>query len=279
MRTLVFGARGYLAGYFLQAMDGAEGSTADIADADQVAGELQRHDPDVVINCAGKTGRPNVDWCEFNKPETLRSNVTGPLVLLEQCLERKVFLVQMSTGCLYTGDNGGEGFSEEDEPNFLGSYYVRTKASAERLLAEFPVLILRPRMPMDGSLNPRNLIIKLSKYSRVINEPNSLTYVPDLMAAAQTLIAQRATGLFNVVNTGAVSPLEIVQRYQEIVDRSHEFTEISLSELSRIIEAGRSNCILSNSKLLGQGIEMRNVDEVLQESLTSIASQMNSPAK
>jgi dTDP-4-dehydrorhamnose reductase len=36
--------------------------------------------PDVVINAAGKTGKPNVDWCEDHKEETLRSNDTGPLV-------------------------------------------------------------------------------------------------------------------------------------------------------------------------------------------------------
>ena len=41
--------------------------------------------PDVVINCAGKTGRPNVDWCEDHKEETVRANVTGPLILLDEC--------------------------------------------------------------------------------------------------------------------------------------------------------------------------------------------------
>ena len=34
-----------------------------------------------VINCAGKTGRPNVDWCEDHRPETVMSNVVGTITL------------------------------------------------------------------------------------------------------------------------------------------------------------------------------------------------------
>jgi dTDP-4-dehydrorhamnose reductase len=102
-----------------------------------------------VINCAGKTGRPNIDWCEDHKPETLRSNTTGALVLLGECLQRCIYLVHLSSGCLYRGDSGGTGFGEEDPPNFLDSFYVRTKWWAEEALSEFPVLIVRPRMIFD----------------------------------------------------------------------------------------------------------------------------------
>jgi hypothetical protein len=33
--------------------------------------------PTHVLNSAGVTGRPNVDWCEDNKKETIRANVIG----------------------------------------------------------------------------------------------------------------------------------------------------------------------------------------------------------
>src|SRR5262249_23640971 len=151
------------------------------ADPAAVERALAEAGPDVVINCAGRTGRPNVDWCERHRAETLRSNVTGPLVLLGACLRPGAYLAQLGSGCLYSGDNGGTGFAEGDPPNFAGSYYSRTKAWAEQALREFPVLILRPRMPFDGSGSPRCLLTKLAGYRRVLDAPNSLTHLPDLL--------------------------------------------------------------------------------------------------
>ena len=37
---------------------------------------LSKDKADVIINCLGRTGRPNVDWCESHKTETYESNLT-----------------------------------------------------------------------------------------------------------------------------------------------------------------------------------------------------------
>ena len=55
--------------------------------------------PTHVINCAGKTGRPNVDWCESHKLETIESNVTGTLLVAKACHDRNVHLTVLATGC------------------------------------------------------------------------------------------------------------------------------------------------------------------------------------
>jgi dTDP-4-dehydrorhamnose reductase len=60
----------------------AVSGNVDIADRVALEDVLDTHKPTVVINCAGKTGRPNIDWCESHKIETLRSNGTGALALL-----------------------------------------------------------------------------------------------------------------------------------------------------------------------------------------------------
>ena len=70
--------------HFLKLFPDAQTPNVDIATKHEIALSLDEQ-PDIVINCAGKTGHPNVDWCEDHKMETLRSNVTGPLVLLEEC--------------------------------------------------------------------------------------------------------------------------------------------------------------------------------------------------
>jgi hypothetical protein len=48
--------------------------------------------PTRAINCAGKTGRPNIDWCEAKTTgfEMLRSNVIETLLSTELCHEKGV---------------------------------------------------------------------------------------------------------------------------------------------------------------------------------------------
>jgi 3,5-epimerase/4-reductase len=182
MPALIYGAKGYLGQQFLNLLPNAVASEVDIADTTAVAAELDRVRPDIALNCAGKTGRPNVDWCEDHKAETLAANVTGPLVLLKELAARNVYWVHLGSGCIYQGDNNGKGYSETDPANYFGSFYSRTKAWSDAILQDFPVLNLRLRMPFDGSDNPRNLLTKIAKYSRVLDTENSLTYLPDFFA-------------------------------------------------------------------------------------------------
>lgn len=271
MKTLIFGSAGFIGGQLCEAIPTAIGSTADIADPVAVAEELDRHEPEVVVNCAGRTGRPNVDWCETHRAETLRSNVTGPLVLLDACLARDVYLVHISSGCLYQGDNGGAGFSEDDPPNFDGSFYSRSKAYSDRILSEFPVLILRPRMPFDNTLHSRSLFGKLRGYTRVLDAVNSLTYLPDFLFAALELIRQRREGIYNVVNPGAASPYQLMERYRKVVDPGHTFDRMTVNQLHEVTAAARSNCLLSTDKLERAGITLRGVDEAIDLALQAIS--------
>jgi len=275
VRILIFGAAGYLGTHYSRYFAGSAGTAADIADRESVEESLDRHSPEVVLNCAGKTGRPTVDWCESHRAETLRSNVLGPVVLAEACRARRILLVHLSSGCLYEGANEGRGFSEADPPNFTGSFYVRSKTCAELLLQDFPVLILRPRMPFDDSLHPRGLIGKLVRYRRVLDTPNSLTYVPDLLAATRHLISVGQIGVFNVTNPGVTSPLDIMCRYRDVVDPKHVLEPLSAAELDRQVVARRSNCQLCTRKLEETGYRARPVTCAIDEALQQIRNQVS----
>ena len=266
-KVLIFGGRGYLGRAFQSLYSSALCPDVDIADVSAVAEILDREKPDVVINAAGKTGRPNIDWCEEHKEETLRSNLTGPLVLLEECSQRNIYWVHLSSGCIYEGDKGGRGFTEEDPPNFTGSFYSRVKGWADQVLGEFPVLILRLRMPFDGSTNERNLLMKLRKYPKVLDVQNSLTYLPDFLSAAKTLIERRWTGIYNIVNPGTVSPYEIMALYKKIAVHDHPCERLSLKDLSSVVRAARSNCVLSIAKLQREGIVLPDVHRRVEEAL------------
>lgn len=268
MKILVFG-QGYVAHQF-QAAFGAEDCTISalrLEDYSTVKAELERVQPDVVVNCAGKTGRPNVDWCEDHKMETLTSNVTAPLILARACEELKLYMVHVGSGCVYDGYNDGRGYSEEDAPNFFGSFYSRTKMWSEAMLKEFPILQLRLRMPFDSVPSERNFITKLVKYNKVISVPNSISVLEDFMVAAKALIQKRAVGVYNVTNPGTITHQEILDMYKELVDPNYHYTLFTVEEMEKITKAKRSNCGLSVEKLEREGIHLRPVAEAVRAAL------------
>ncbi len=264
---LVFG-NGYVGNKFKARLgERAVISHADIADATAVRAALDHHKPNTVINCAGKTGKPNVDWCEDHKEETYRSNVLGPKILAEECQKRAIHLTHIGSGCVYAGDNGGKGYTEEDPPNYDGSYYSNTKRESEAMLKQFAVLQLRMRMPVDSAPNDRNLITKLVKYRKVISVPNSVSIIDDFITAALRLIELRRTGIYNVTNPGAIVHPEILDAYKEIVDPSFSYEQMSMDALGKIIKAGRSNCVLNTDKLAKEGITLPHVKDAIRTAL------------
>lgn len=270
-KILIFG-EGYLGKRMLEHLPGDLYITStDIADHSAVATVLDGMKPDVIVNCAAKIGRPNIDWCESNPEETIHSNVLGPVVLAKECLKRGIFMAHVGSGSVYQGDNGGRGFSEVDLPNDTGSLYGLSKVISERALGAFPVLQLRIRLPIDSEPGPKNLITKLVKYRKVISAPNSVTVVADFLEAAKILIERRKTGIYNVTNPGAITHQEILDLYKEIVDPGFSYEVMGAEELSKVTKAGRSNCILSTAKLASEGVSMRPVKEAVRETLAQYA--------
>lgn len=266
MKCLIFG-NGYLGNKFHKAWEGSLIDEADITDASAVRAAIKKHQPDVLINCAAKTGKPNIDWCEDHKLETLESNLRGPMTLLSVCSELNQYWVQIGSGCIYQGDNGGKGWSEDDRPNFEGSYYSKVKGWMNEILRDYPVLQLRLRMPLDGEPGPRNFITKIANYPKVISVPNSITVIDDLIVAAKALIQQKATGIYNVVNPGVIEHKEILSLYKEIVDPNHTYQLISLEELAALAKAPRSNCVLSTKKLTDAGVHLPDIRSRVKDML------------
>lgn len=260
-KILIFGA-GWLGHKFKNYL-GAELSRADITNKQAVEEALNLIKPDVVINTAGKTGKPNIDWCEDHKVETINSNITGPLVLLKACLDRGIFLAHLSSGCIFDGASPEKGgFSEEDKPNPV-SFYSWTKTMADDVLKGFPVLILRLRMPVDKEPNQRNLITKLAGYPKIVDVVNSVTIVDDLLYATKELIKKNKTGIYNIVNPGPVKHKDILTWYTKIVKPSHQYELIAAEDLLNegLAKAGRSNCILDTRKLEAEGVKLQSAKD------------------
>jgi len=275
MKYLIFGKNGWLAQKFNKFFEDGGISGVDITDLGAIRKELDEKKPEIVINAAGITGRPNIDWCEEHKLETIAGNVIGPLNILQVCSERGIYWVHLGSGCIFQGDNNGKGWKETDEAN-PPSFYSWTKYWTDSILKNFPILIVRLRLPIDIEPSFRNLIDKLIKYPEVIDSENSVTVIPDLLEAAKKLIDKKLTGIYHVVNPGTIKPSEIMKLYQKIIDPNHQFKIISDKTLYKkgLAKAVRSNCILNTDKLKKEGIVLKPIQkrivEVIKEYKTNL---------
>jgi UDP-glucose 4,6-dehydratase len=220
-----------------------------------VTAEIHAVRPDRVVIAAGLTGRPNIDWCEAHPVETHAVNVVGTIHCVRAAVDAGIHVTNFATGCIYEYDAahpvGGAGFTEDDPPNFDGSVYSRGKAAAEAATRELHGhLLFRIRMPFTGDGSPRCFLTKIANYARVVDVPNSISVLPSLLPGAVAMIAAGAAGVYNFVNPGPLSHVQLLTEYAAHVDASFVPCVMSQAEHdTTAVVARRSNCCLDASKL------------------------------
>ncbi len=253
VKYLIFGRGGWLAHklkHHFKGEGGAVISGANVTNFNEVVRDILVYQPQIVINAAGVTGKPNIDWCETSPGITLHVNTVGAINVALASVSTGRFMLHLSSGCIFEGTDAVM-FDEED-PTTPPSYYSKTKAWADEILKDMPVCIVRLRMPIDTEPSPRNLIDKLVGYDKIIEARNSVTIIPDLIEAIHRLIESRSTGIYHVVNPGVVSHREILDLYREYVDPAlpeKEFIDPEELYKQGLAKARRSNCVLSTQKL------------------------------
>jgi len=260
-RVLIFGGKTGWIGGLMAEMCKKEGLEVFLAESrmqnrEAVEKELDTVKPSHVLMAGGMTGRPNIDWCEDHKPETLRTNVIGTLNIADCCNERNIHCTIYATGCIFKYDEAhpmgsGIGFTEESEPNFAESFYSETKGYMEKMLKHYPSsLILRVRMPISDDLIHRNFVTKIVKYERVVNIPNSMTVLTEMLPASLAMAKKGLTGVYNFTNPGVISHNEVLDLYTKYIDPTYTYKNFTVEEQSKILKAGRSNNELDTTKLM-----------------------------
>src|SRR3989339_1607311 len=275
MKILIIG-NGYL-GNRCKNVWGEEAVIADrhIETRQDVLELLDRFQPDAVLNAAGVTGSPNVDWCETHQLETMVGNTKLPITIAEGCQERGVYMLHMGSGCIFYGDSPhpDKAWREDDFGN-PSPVYSRSKWAADLALSTLPnVGVARIRMPIDWMPAPGNLIDKLSSFAKVIDVENSVTILDDMIDVFYQLLAKRAPGIFHVTNPGTMRHRDRLALYKELVDPEHTCEWISNDELvsQGLAAKGRSNNFLASENLAKVGITMRPIEEALRDTMEKYA--------
>ena len=225
-----------------------------------------------VINAAGYTGKPNVDSCEIHKADTIHGNIVWPQILTDWCILNDIPLGHVSSGCIYEGRRSdGKPFTEEDVPNFSfdynnSSFYSGTKVIAENIVKKHDKhYIWRLRIPFEEYDNSRNYISKILKYEKLLDAENTVSNKQEFVSACiQTIQKEVPYGTYNVANGGYITTKSVVEKLKSTIAKDKTFTFVEEGEFYKnIVKTPRSNCVMSNEKLLSTGIKMRTADEAL----------------
>ncbi|MEM8668669.1 MAG: sugar nucleotide-binding protein [Planctomycetota bacterium] len=245
------------------------------------AGELEKRlselSPDILINCAGYTGKPNVDACETDKTNCLAGNAVLPGIVAEACDTLEIPWGHVSSGCIFTGsrDDGG-GFREEDGPNFTFrqnncSYYSGTKALGEEILANVSnCYIWRLRIPFNHIDSPRNYITKLMSYDTLLQAENSLSHLDEFVSASLACFERNVEfGTYNLTNPGSVKTSDVVELIQQagVCQKAFRFFDSESQFMTKAAKTPRSNCIMDSSKAIAAGLTLTPVQEALRAAL------------
>ena len=276
MKPLLLGSTGYIGQKFAQKINCVKMKHQDVSVRNLLRLWVQTSF-DTIINCAGVVGRPNVDAVEKRKEDAVNGNVVLPAILAQFAnLQKDMKILHVSTGCCYES-NQGQVFTEDDEPNLdwngkqTCSFYSGSKSLAEKWIQSYEKhYICRLRMPFDHQDGERNYLSKLMQYNKLLSSSNSLSHREDFVNCCLKLLEVKANyGTYNVVNTGFINAKVIcnyINSYTNI-KKDFKFFEDLEEFYFETKSAPRSNCMLSNKKLLDAGVNIRNVDEAIIDSL------------
>lgn len=210
---------------------------------------LRSYQPDVVINGVGDGGATTVDDCESEAGRALafRANVTFARVAREAAESVGATLIQVSTGCMFTGPGP---FVEDDEANNLRPYYVGTKLEGEAEAARYAkAFIFRIRMPFNHTWSPRNLLVKLCRHERILDGRNSLTFI-DEFCARSWAITQKGPrgGIYHAAYPTPVRTMEVAQMLFDAGLRTLPVVPYPPEEFLSDGHVPRSEAVLSSQK-------------------------------
>ncbi len=281
---VLLGASGYVGKAFVEHLTQqklphvvASRSIVDYYNVESLSNFLKQSNAQFLINCAGYTGKPNVDACEKDRTECLNANAVLPGRIAAACQAANIPWGHVSSGCIFTGQPAeGKGFTEMDPPNFSFrqnncSFYSGCKALGEECLTDAAqCYIWRLRIPFDHVDSSRNYISKVLRYARLLDARNSLSHLGEFVQACCDCWLNRVEfGIYNLTNTGSVTTRELTELLTEhgLAQRAFDFFGSEEEFMKVAAKTPRSNTVLDNSKALAAGLRLSPVQDVLVRSI------------
>jgi dTDP-4-dehydrorhamnose reductase len=174
----------------------------DITNRSDVKSLASSFQPNVILNAAAAT---NVDWCESNREEAWKANVTAVENLADASRKVDAKLVHISTDYVFDGKNGP--YDEAAQPHPIG-YYGKTKLASENAIrtADIANVILRTVVLYGSGIGVKNNFalwviqnLKAGKQIQVVDDQiGNPTFVGDLALAMIKAFELNREGIFHI---------------------------------------------------------------------------------
>ncbi|MDY0341445.1 MAG: dTDP-4-dehydrorhamnose reductase [Coriobacteriia bacterium] len=223
----------------------------------------------VLVNAAAYT---DVERAEDDVDSAYRVNEHGARLLAEAARDTGLVFVHVSTDFVFDGTRDGA-YTETDEPHPLSVYGASKLAGERAVIAAYPdSLIVRTAWVFgENGVNFPTKILDLAReretLSVVIDEVGSPTYTVDLARGILSLLDVRATGLFNLTNTGSCSRYEMAEAIVDLAGLQTVLVPVTADAFpSRA--ARPANSVLMCSKAARAGVVMPGWRDALERFIT-----------
>lgn len=187
----------------------------DIAERSSVDAALDRWRPWALVNAAGFV---RVDDAEVESDTCLRESSDGPATLASSCAERGIALVTFSSDLVFDG-TAARPYVESDLPRPLNVYGMSKARAESQVLAAMPdALVIRTSAffsPHDG-YNFVTRTLRALQNDETVDAADDMTvsptYVPDLVDEVLNLLLDGESGIWHLVNEGAITWYELACR-------------------------------------------------------------------
>jgi len=246
----------------------------DITQPDQIEAAFDREQPRLVINCAAYN---KVDLAESEPVDAWQGNALGPRNLARSCSERNCRLIHISTDFVFGADRDRSApFTERELPGPV-SVYGTTKLAGEYFVRSLCPngLVIRTcgLYGHGGTGNFVRTMLKLGRAGkplRVVNDQIcSPTSIADLAEAILALEEAGASGLFHVVNSGAVSWYDFAGMVFATAGVDADLSPVSSDEYAAPAERPAYSVLNCGKYKQATGRTMRSIEEALAEYLST----------
>ena len=225
MRILIFGSTGMVGTAMESACRdnkvdfiGLDHRAVNIADFESVKRAMDKHSPDVVVNCVAIIG---TNICERDPVQAININSIAVYNMAKHCHTKDIIFVQPSSHAVFDGLKDGY-YTEEDRPEPV-NIYSSSKYLAENFainncrkhyIVRFPTMFGARRNKASGFVDKVIEKIKKKEELKIADDKiDSMTYALD---AATQLIAivqrQMPYGIYHVTNAGMSSYYDFVEK-------------------------------------------------------------------
>lgn len=238
MNILVFGANGQLGSSFRSVANGyiykfifVDYPEVDFCDEQSILKCLNKHDFDIIINCAAYT---NVDKAENEQNICMQINSIAPEIIAKFAQENKKIFFHISTDYVFDGKTDTP-YTEEDRPNPCNFYGKSKLLGEEAILKHNPSGFIIRTSGLVSEFNHnfvKSMIEKMNnndETSVVTTQVARYTYASDLANVIIRLIGKESWGttLLHYANAGAMNWYEFATLIKEKINSNCNILSVS----------------------------------------------------